>query len=168
MLDAGTPDMRLAVLAEKYEQLLDDVPELGRNDRRLREAVPRVRALCDELAAFGLPETIDHDDFHDGQVFVRDGRYLLLDWGDACVTHPFFTLAVTLGGVLSWGLDDVQHSVDVTPFLDAYLEPFGGEAALRDAAAIALELGWICRSVNAWHGGATVPETQERLNMFFA
>jgi hypothetical protein len=159
MLAAGTPDMRLAVLAEKYEHLLDDVPELGRNDRRLREAVPRVRALCDELAAFGLPETIDHDDFHDGQVYVRDGRYLLLDWGDACVTHPFF---------LSWGLEDVQYSVDVTPFLDAYLEPFAGEAELRAAAAIALKLGWICRSVNAWHGGATVLETQERLNMFFA
>ena len=29
----------------------------------------------------------------------KDGRYLLLDWGDACVTHPYFTLAVTLDGV---------------------------------------------------------------------
>lgn len=167
MLAAGTPDLRLAVLPERYEALLDDVPELARNDPRLRRAIPRVHSLRDELASFGVPETIDHDDFHDGQIYVRDGRYLLLDWGDACVTHPFFTLAVTLGGVLSFGLDDVQGSVDVTPFLEAYLEPFGSEAELRSAASIALELGWICRAVNAWHGGATVPETQERLGMFF-
>jgi hypothetical protein len=165
MLAAGTPDLRLAVLPDMYEQLLEDVPELAHEDARLREAIPRVRTLCDELAAFGLPETINHDDFHDGQVYVRNGRYLLLDWGDACVTHPFFTLAVTLGGVLSWGLDDIQHSLDVTPFLDAYLEPFGAE--LKPAADIALQLGWICRAVNAWHGGATVPETQQRLAMFF-
>jgi hypothetical protein len=80
--------------------------------------------MCDELAGYGLPETIQHDDFHDGQVFVRDGRYLLLDWGDACVSHPFFTLSVTLEGILGWGLDDIQGSVDVRPFRDAYLEPF--------------------------------------------
>ena len=28
------------------------------------------------------------DDLHDGQVFVKGGRYLLLDWGDAaCPTR---------------------------------------------------------------------------------
>jgi hypothetical protein len=171
LLAAGVPDLRLAVLTEKCEQLLDEVPELPRNDPRLREAIPQIHSLCDELAAFGLPETIDHDDFHEGQVYVRDGRYLLLDWGDACVTHPFFTLAVTLGGVLSWGLDDVQGSVDVTPFRDAYLAPFAALANADDlqaAAGIALRLGWICRAVNAAVGGATVSETQERLGMFFA
>ena len=66
-------------------------------------SVSRVREMCEELAGYGLPETIQHDDFHDGQVFVRDGRYLLLDWGDACVSHPFFTLAVTLVGVTRLG-----------------------------------------------------------------
>ena len=84
----------------------------------------RVEEMCDELAGYGLPETIQHDDFHDGQVFVRDGRYLLLDWGDACVSHPFFTLSVTLEGQLAWGLDDVHGSVDVRPFRDAYLRAF--------------------------------------------
>ncbi len=103
--------------------------------------------MCEELAGYGLPETIQHDDFHDGQVFVRDGRYLLLDWGDACVSHPFFTLAVTLVGDLSWGLDDIQGSVDVEPFRDAYLDPFtqiaeGADLArrVRDRNATGLDL----------------------------
>jgi hypothetical protein len=169
LIAAGVPDLRLAGLAEKYEHLLDDVPALVLEDPRLRDAIPRVRDLCDDLAAFGLPETIEHDDFHDGQVYVRDGRYLILDWGDACVTHPFFTLAVTLGGVLSWGLDDVQGSVDVTPFRDAYLvafAPLAEEADLQAAAAIALRLGWICRAVNAALGSSTPAETRARLQMF--
>ena len=169
LLAAGVPDLRLAALADRYEQLLDSTPELEQDDPRVREAVPVVRESCDELAAFGLPETIQHDDFHDGQVYVRDGRYLLLDWGDACITHPFFTLAVTLGGVLSWGLDDVQGSLDVTPFRDAYLTPFSSladETDLQAAAEIAVRLGWICRAVNGALGRSTVAETQVRLGMF--
>lgn len=169
LLVAGVPDLRLAVLADRYEQLLDSMPELERDNPRLRQMVSPVRASCEELAAFGLPETIQHDDFHDGQVYVRDGRYLLLDWGDACVTHPFFTLAVTLGGFLSWGLDDVRGSLDVAPFRDAYLTRFaslGAEADLRAAAEIAVRLGWVCRAVNGALGSSTVAETQVRLDMF--
>src|SRR5437899_453402 len=42
LLAAGVPDLRLALLADRYEQLLDSLPELARDDPRLREAVPVV------------------------------------------------------------------------------------------------------------------------------
>lgn len=166
MLRLGVPDLRLGTLPDRFEQLLEELvdlpPDLG---RRLAASVPRVRELSEELAAFGLPETIQHDDFHDGQIFVRDGRYLLLDWGDSCVSHPFFTLAVTLDGQLAWGLDDVQGSVDVLPFRDAYLEPFGKVEDLAAAAEIARRLGWACRAVNA-HGADFSSRPEARLRMF--
>jgi hypothetical protein len=166
MLRLGVPDLRLAILPDRFEQLLDELvdlpPDLG---RRLAASVPRVRELSDELAAFGLPETIQHDDFHDGQIFVREGRYLLLDWGDSCVSHPFFTLAVSLDGQLAWGLHDVERSVDVLPFRDAYLEPFGTAEELAAAAEIARRLGWACRAVNA-HGADSPADTEARLRMF--
>lgn len=104
MVSLGVPDLRLATLPAKFEQLLSELVALPAEERkRLERSVPRVRALCDELAGCGIPETIQHDDFHDGQVYVRDDRYVLLDWGDACVSHPFFTLSVTLEGSLAWG-----------------------------------------------------------------
>jgi hypothetical protein len=59
-------------------------------------------------------------------------------------------MAVTLEGVIAWGLDDVRGSVDVSPFRGAYLEPFashGTSSQLRTAIATALGLGWICRAV---------------------
>ena len=138
-------------------------PSTGRRERAAG------RELCDELAGFGLPETIQHDDFHDGQVYVRDGRYLLLDWGDACVSHPFFTLSVTLEGMLAWGLDDVEGSVDTTPFRNAYLAAFadyGDRSALEAAATIALRLGWVCRAVNARLGNPEGSNTDVHLRMF--
>jgi hypothetical protein len=163
----GTPDLRLATLPAKYERLLDELAGLPPEEsRRLRSLVPHVVQLCDELGAFGVPETIQHDDFHDGQVYVRDGRYLLLDWGDACVSHPFFTLSVTLEGGIAWGLDDVVGSVDVAPFRDAYLEPFARDGAdLVRACVVAFRLGWVCRAVNG-HFPGQPEQTRTRLRMF--
>jgi hypothetical protein len=170
LIELGAPDLRLATLPSRFEQLLDTLSDLPADTRRrLQASVPRVGEMCDELAGYGLPESIQHDDFHDGQVFVRDGRYLLLDWGDACVSHPFFTMSVTLEGMLAWGLDDIQDSVDVTPFRDAYLEPFvriANGADLKAACATALRLGWVCRAVNGDLGGSEAAQAQLRLRMF--
>ena len=140
-------------------------------EERFREAATRVDALCERLDRYSIAETIQHDDLHDGQVFVRDGVELVLDWGDACISHPFFTLSVTLEGVISWGLDDVQDSVDLTPFRDAYLEPYvtasGGELTGRsrhggrDRASARLGVP----SVNG-HVPGDDDQTRTRLRMF--
>ncbi len=121
------------MLPDKYDRLMDVIDA----DQRFRAASGLVRELCDEVAAYGITETLQHDDLHDAQVFVRDGRLLLMDWGDACISHPFFSLSVTLEGVLSWGLDDAEDSVDTTPFRDAYLAPFAERYDVDLAAACA-------------------------------
>jgi aminoglycoside phosphotransferase (APT) family kinase protein len=135
-------------------------------DQRFRDAVPRVREMAEELAAYGVTETLQHDDLHDGQVFVRDGRQFILDWGDAVISHPFFTLSVTLEGVVAWGLDDVASSVDIDPLVDRYLRRYDpGRPELKDAIPLALRLGWACRAANQ-----TLVEdlesTTNRLKMF--
>ncbi len=168
LLAAGVPDLRLASVPAKAEAMVEDLA--GTDEaRRTAKAMPGVLEDCARLASFGIPETIQHDDLHDGQVFVKDGRYLLLDWGDACVSHPFFTLAVTLDGFIAWGVDDIEHSEDTEPYLDAYLEPFTGydRQDLVAAATIARRLGWLCRAVNGHQGNTEGDEsTLVRLRMF--
>jgi aminoglycoside phosphotransferase (APT) family kinase protein len=162
LLAAGVPDFRLAVLPDRYAALVaaDGI------EQRFRDALPRVREMADELAAYDVTETLQHDDLHDGQVFVRDDRQLILDWGDAVVSHPFFTLSVTLEGVVAWGLDDVEGSVDIDPLIDRYLARYDpGRPELRDAIPVALRLGWACRAANA----SVVEDPQStsaRLRMF--
>jgi hypothetical protein len=155
LLAAGVPDRLLASLPGQFEEVLTDAEALEAltqdERRRLAALAPRIEAECRQLADYGLPETIQHDDLHDGQVFVRDGHYLFFDWADACVSHPFFSMSVTLEGQLAWGLDDVEGSEDIAPYRDAYLESFRGFAAppeLQAAHEIALRLGWICRALN--------------------
>jgi hypothetical protein len=146
----GTPDLRLASLPRLYSRLVSETEGLAPEQRdRLTGRVADVEAMCRDLAGLGVPETIQHNDLHDGQVFVSGRRYLVFDWGDSCVSHPFTTMSVTLEGLLAWGLDDVEGSVDTTPFRDAYLQAFSGRARREDlesALAVGLRLGWICRA----------------------
>jgi hypothetical protein len=163
LLALGVPDMRLAVLPEKYERLVAEADV----EQRFVDATAHVRSLCDRLGAYGIAETIQHDDLHDGQVFVGDDAELVMDWGDACVSHPFFTLSVTLEGVIAWGIDDEEDSEDITPYRDAYLGPFAAkyDVDLRAAVDLALRLGWACRAVNGHVPGAE-KQTRTRLKMF--
>ena len=163
MLALGVPDLRLATLPERYERFVAEIDA----EPRFRRAAGQVAELSEALAGYGIRETIQHDDLHDGQVFVKDGRHLLMDWGDACISHPFFTLSVTLEGVIAWGLDDVEGSVDTAPFRDAYLAPFADryDADLVGATEIAVRLGWACRAVNG-HVPGEEKATWARLRMF--
>jgi hypothetical protein len=146
----GTPDLRLERLPRVYSRLVDETEGLPPEQRdRLLARAADVEAMCSALAGLGVPETIQHNDLHDGQVLVSGERHVVFDWGDSCVSHPFTTMSVTLEGLIAWGLDDVEGSVDTTPFRDAYLRPFADRAPrdeLEAALAMALRLGWICRA----------------------
>jgi hypothetical protein len=162
LLAAGVPDLRLTRLDDGYAELVQRVEV----EPRFRDAVGRVRDLVDELASYGVPDTLQHDDLHDGQVFVKDGRNLILDWGDAVVSHPFFTMSVTLEGGLAWGLDDVADSEDIWPYVDSYLARYAPDRPeLRDAVPPALRLGWVCRALNN-PAVSGVEHTRTRLRMF--
>lgn len=166
LLAAGLPDRRLPTLPAAYADLLDGLDD---TDPRLPDA-GAIDDLCARLASYGVRETVQHDDLHDGQVFLGDGVHQVLDWGDACVSHPFFTLAVTLEGVVAWGVDDEEGSEDLGPHLAAYLRPYAEsyrltDVELREAATIATRLGWVCRAVNG-HLPQDPGQTHTRLRMF--
>jgi len=162
LLAAGVPDHRLAGLADCYAELVDRIDV----EPRFRVAVSRVRDLVDELASYGVTETLQHDDLHDGQVFVKDGRNLVMDWGDAVVSHPFFTLSVTLEGGVAWGLDDVEGSEDIEPYVETYLARYAPDRPeLREAVPAALRLGWVCRALNQPEVSGE-EHTRTRLRMF--
>ena len=91
-LAAGALDHRLTALPGLFAGLLGDDEALasltGDERERLAALAPRIETDCRLLGELGIEETIQHDDLHDGQVFLRGGRYLILDWGDACVHTP--------------------------------------------------------------------------------
>jgi len=163
LLGVGLPDRRLETLASGYEELIGRVDTVTDDERRrLRALVPTIAELCECLACAGLPETIQHDDLHDGQIFVRDGRYLFFDWGDSCISHPFHSLTVALRANAA-KLDLEPGGPELQRLRDAYLEPFGD---LHEAADLAYRTGTVARAL-AWdrfvRGGFPHAEPEDEL-----
>jgi hypothetical protein len=138
-LDGGVPDRRIATFPALFETMLArELPLRSGDLARLQGFAPRFAELCDELAAQGVPETIQHDDLHGANVYPRGGTPRILDWGDSCVSHPFVTLFVTflhhdeIGG---------RDSGWYAQLRDAYLEPWGRPIELRATFELALRLG---------------------------
>ena len=147
-LAAGVPDLRAETLPERYAELAarSDLPLEQEEVERLRSFAPRFGELCDELAADGLPATIQHDDLHYANVYAQDDALRVLDWGDSSVGHPFASLVVTLRfleEIDELPLDDRAYA----RARDAYLEPWGAGAA--DALPLALRIGAFAH-VFAW------------------
>jgi hypothetical protein len=96
LLALGCIDRRPDWLAGQVEELLADDEALSKLDdveiTRLRALAPRLVAICRGLAAQGVPDALVHGDLHLGNVARIDDRYVVYDWTDACVTHPFFDL----------------------------------------------------------------------------
>jgi Phosphotransferase enzyme family len=161
LLDLGVPDFRLARLTDLVREMLSAQPEGLSDDeyRAMLDRLPEVEAMAERLLAQGIPETIQHDDLHDGQVFVRNGRYLVFDWGDACVSHPFHTLTVTLRAA-AWKLGLEPGGREVLRMRDAYLEPFGPAAVLAPLADVAYRTGTLARAY-AWHRYVSARQAQD-------
>jgi len=164
LLAMGVPDWRLATLPARYNKLLEDTGGLelaysgGLNStefRRLQSLAPRFAQVCADLASFGIPETLNHGDFHDGNVLLRNnGRIILFDWGDGNLTHPFMSLRTFFVSIEnSLKLDDYAFTPEMAALLDLYLEPWQRFASKKDLlAAFALSrcVASIVKAL-AWH-----------------
>jgi hypothetical protein len=142
----GVPDLRGEVLPERYEDFLrHDIPLEPDEIRRLRDFAPRLAELCRELA-HGVPDTIQHDDLHMANLYAKDGRLRVLDWGDSSISHPFASLFETFRF-----LEEVNELPPGDPWFarlrDAYLEPWG--AGLVKTFDLALRVGAFAHAV-AW------------------
>lgn len=135
-LELGTPDERPQRLPELYEQLA------GRDE--LYETVANAAAALEDR----LPPTITHHEAHDGNVFVRGGLPVFIDWAESSVTHPLIGPLLALRSATERAGYE-PGSREVERLRDAYLEPFTRFAPigeLREAFAHAYLLAPIGRA----------------------
>jgi hypothetical protein len=154
-LALGTPDERPERLPDLYE-------ELAGRDAWYDRVVEAAGALGESV-----PVGVVHQEAHDGNVFVRGGRPVFIDWAEASVTHPF------LGPLLPLRFATERRgyepgSREVERLRDAYLEPFTRFAPapeLRRAFAHAYLLAPIGRA-QVWHRilGSLAPDVSAAYN----
>lgn len=95
-------------------------------------------SLCADLAAYGLPAAIQHDDLHHRNASLDGHRFRVIDWGDASRSHPFVSLVVPFRFLQEHtGLS--ANDPWFARLRDAYLEPWGH--GLTDAFGLSQHLG---------------------------
>lgn len=131
LLAAGAPDRRteaLPALAANLVETLD--PALG----RWLDVWEEDAAI---LADSGIPDSIQHDDLHAGNVFA--GSLQVFDWGDASVSHPWLSLAVAVQDPD----EAAAQAAYVRAWCDALGRPMGGT---EPVVAAARRLGRLVRA----------------------
>jgi hypothetical protein len=163
LLAMGMPDRRLAQLPGLYDELMVAHENLrvglepglmAEEYERLLALRPRLVLWCEQLASYGLPETLTHEELHDANVLVQGDRYIYTDWSDSCVGHPFFTLLVTIRAA-AHRLKLEEGGPEMKRLRDAYLEPwttYAPREQLLEAFRLAYKLGMLNRALS-WHHG---------------
>jgi hypothetical protein len=163
ILALGIPDHRPAVLPPLYSWMLADEESMmidqekgltSAEFQQLRELDSHFQQICATLAAIGIPDSLNHGDFHDGNVLLRNGRITFFDWGDASVTHPFVSLRTFFVSIeISLKLDDYSFTPEMAALLDRYLEPwqkYASRDGLLNAYRFSKPVASIARAL-AWH-----------------
>lgn len=142
------------------EQRLDELSSLSGTDPMaltgdeadaLEASMSAVRSWADEVAALGLPLTLNHNDLHENNVFAVGESLRFFDFADALLTEPLGVLLIPLnmlGHRLEAGPDDPRLS----RLADAALEVWSDRATmaeLRAALPAALQLARLGR-VESW------------------
>ncbi len=86
------------IIIENLEALINDSRFLFHSEisnesiNELRSLFPFIQEKLDILIDFDHGLSIDHGDFQDNNLFVSEGRMLLMDWADSTITIPSFTI----------------------------------------------------------------------------
>jgi hypothetical protein len=163
----GVPDLRLARLPERFEDLVRRrLPLTDDEITRMRGFTCQFTGLCEDLSRRGVPETVQHDDLHMANLYAHRDRLRILDWGDSSIAHPFASLVVTFRF-----LEERNRMSSEDPWFgrlrDAYLEPWG--PGLRGTFTLAMRVGAIAHAV-AWlrQRDALPKEAQPEFNKGFS
>ena len=127
--------------------LAGDLPLESAEVQALRAFQSRFKALCLDLATMQPIATVQHDDLHGRSVHDDGERQRVMDWGDASIGQPLFSL-VRLDLSLTETAGAATRDRWFPRLRDAYLESWG--PGLRPAFDLAHRLGLIAHTFT-WH-----------------
>lgn len=81
---------------------------------------PSIQAKLIILSSFDNGLSIDHGDFQDNNIFISDYRSVFMDWADASITIPSFSIGTYCHSILLAHPDIVSKSKIIQNILEEY------------------------------------------------
>jgi aminoglycoside/choline kinase family phosphotransferase len=103
-LKIGVPDWRLERFPTVYQDLTRHEIFLKTHGLEaaqiqiLQEGSAKLEALCKKLSHYGIPECLNHSDFHENNMLFTHAtqKISIIDLGETAINHPCFSLAALL------------------------------------------------------------------------
>lgn len=152
--EMGCRDRRLAGMPGSMRDLLADDSALHNftedEKARLRALMPAVESACEQLASGPIPQTLMHGDLHGGNIALNDDGYVIFDWTDACISHPFFDLLTIVdNGYVP--LEAAYREQLISAYLGEWTaRGYGSAEVLRATCDLALKLGPLYHAISYW------------------
>jgi len=147
LMTVGCPARPLDWLEAEIPALLDDTAALQPVDAEaltdaevveVRGLRSELQAMCRELAALGVPRSLEHGDLWGVNVIAGERDPVFIDWEDASVAHPFLSIFLLLASPeYAEALSEVPDAR--ARIRAAYLGPWRHWAAAEGWAAGRLE-----------------------------
>lgn len=150
------PNRTLFALREDIINHLEGMCDTGLSPEEkvaVMKLQPELLKMCDELEELLPVHTIDHSDLHSANIQYDDGKIKFLDWGDASLTHPFFSTRVFWNSLFELVDNDPEWLAMIDEFRPCYLQPWTAYAPMEKldrALKISDQLGCIHRAVS-WY-----------------
>jgi hypothetical protein len=127
----GCPHRGLEILARRIPRLCADAgafllgqpcglsqPEMT----RIAGLAPTLLALCEELASYNIPDSIEHGGLVASSVLSSVGGPIYIDWSNSSLSHPFFSMSRIMSDAVS--LVPATSRESRRRLRDSYLAPW--------------------------------------------
>ncbi|MDP1724028.1 MAG: phosphotransferase [Alphaproteobacteria bacterium] len=143
LLAIGVNDWRLEKLPQLYNDFIKQKEMLLADGLMsfeidvLEHLTPKLQILCERLASYTIPETIEHGDLHDNNILIQGDRITINDWGDASIAHPFFSIVSVLDSAKRNHQLDDQVCLRLQKSYLAQWKDYGTDNKLQEAFVLA-------------------------------
>jgi len=168
ILGAGARDRGAAELSKLIQPFMESMAQLMERQTKVPPAAlgreellllgDRIQSALDALEALGIPETLGHLDLNPGNIIVSPSRCTFLDWAEAYVGNPFFSLEYLLEHLRRTNRTDSAAETKLVESYCAQWEQVVPTAAVAEGLALAPLL-----AVFAYAAGSNAWEDTERL-----
>lgn len=154
-LEIGLPDRRMNVLKNEIQTYLNEMCLTGLNEEETKKILSlksELLQMCDRMEGI-VPHSLDHGDLHSANIQWMNNHPVFFDWGDASVTHPFFSTRIFWNSLYDLIDSDLQWQETVEEFRPYYLEPWTEFAPLHELEKLLLisdQLACVYRAIG-WH-----------------